>query len=211
MRIERISDTQMRFILMNEDLQERDINVNELHYGSDKTARLFREIMELAQNDCDFQSTQLMFEAKWDAGTVVVVVTKLAESCCEEESFDLTPPARRDSRFKRAGLIEVPETAEEESHSVFSFADMDMAAAAAAKLFPNFKGPSQAFKMEGRYYLWFRNETEDERITPDLERPLHEFGQKHMSGNLSHSYLVEHGELWIESDAVSKLNHYHSL
>jgi len=212
-RIERVSETQIRFILMNDDLAARDININELHYGSEKTQHLFREIMQLLQDECDFRSTQMMMEAKWDSdGKVVVTVTKLAEPGREEDSFDLMPAAHSHGRFKRAGLIEPPETADaEESQSIFSFADMEMAAAAAARLHPDFEGPSRLYKLEGRYYLWFQNETDDERTTPELELILHEFGQKHISGNLSQNYLEERGEPIIKTDAVGKLNRYHTL
>ncbi|MCL2204706.1 MAG: adaptor protein MecA [Defluviitaleaceae bacterium] len=212
MRIERVSDTQIRFILMSDDLVARNIHVDELHYSSEKTQQLFREIMELVQDECDFRSTQMMLEAKWDGdGRVVVMVTKLAEPSDEEESFDLTPPARTHGRFKRAGLMELTENAEEESHSIFSFGDMELAAAAAARLHTDFKGPSRLYKMEGRYYLWFQNETGDGRTTPELELILHEFGQKHVSGNLSHHYLEEHSEPIITEGAVEKLSHYHTL
>lgn len=212
MRIERISETQIRFILMGDDLVARDINVNELHnFNSDKTQELFKEIMHLVQDECDFRSTQMMMEARWDGdGRVVVTVTKLSEPHCEDDSFDLVPAAHSHGRFKRAGFIEPPETdEEEESNSIFSFTDMEMAAAAAARLYPAFEGPSRLYKMEGRYYLWFQNETRDDRTTPELELTLHEFGQKHISGNLSHYYLEEHGEPVIAANAVEKLNRYH--
>jgi adapter protein MecA 1/2 len=196
---------------MNDDLAARDININELHYGSDKTQQLFREIIQLVQSECDFCSTQMMMEARWEGdGRVVVTVTKLAEPSNEEESFDLMPAARAQGRFKRAGLIEPAETTEDESQSVFSFVDMEMAAAAAACLHPSFEGPSRLYKLEERYYLWFQNETQDERTTPELELILHEFGQKHVSGNLSQHYLEEHAELIIAYDAVEKLNRYHA-
>jgi len=211
-RIERVSETQIRFIFMNDDLKERDITINELHHGSDKTQKLFREIMERVQEECGFNATQMMLEAKWDGdGHVVVLVTKLAEEGNEDELFDLNPPARTYNRFKRAGLIEPPESSEEESHSIFAFTDMEFAAAAAAKLHPNFDGPSRLYKMDGRYFLWFKNETTDERTTPQLEILLHEFGQKYISGVLSRHYLEEHGEVLIWDDAVEKLANYFEL
>jgi len=209
-RIERLSDTQMRFILMMDDLTARGIQLSELHYNSDKTQELFREIMELVQDEGDFNATQLMMEAKWEGdGKVVVMVTKLAETVTDADEFDLCPAARSHARFKRAPIIEPPETSEEESHSVFSFADMDMAAAAAARL--DFTGPSRFYKLAGRYYLWLQNETLDERTTPELELALHEFGQKHISSDLSHQYLEEHGEIIIAEGAVEKLCRYNDL
>jgi adapter protein MecA 1/2 len=206
-RIERLNDTQMRFIFMTDDLTARGINVSELHYNSDKTQQLFREIMERVHEEGDFCATQFMMEAKWDAdGMVVVMVTKLAEST-DEDDFDLCPAARTHGRFKRAPFLELPETSEEESHSIFSFADMELAAAAAAGMY--FTGYSKLYKLEGRYYLWLLNETDDERTTPELERTLHEFGQKHVSSNLSQHYLEERGETIIADGAVEKLRRYH--
>ena len=54
MRIERISETQIKFVLMNDDLEERDIKINELSYASDKTQQLFREIMTMVQDEHEF-------------------------------------------------------------------------------------------------------------------------------------------------------------
>jgi adapter protein MecA 1/2 len=211
-RIERVSDTQIRLTLLIDDLTARNININELHYASDKTQELFREIMHVVQEEYDFHATQMMMEAKWDGdGRVVITVTKLAEPSCEEDSFCLMPAARTHGRFKRAGFIDPPEDTDEESHSVFSFADIEMAAAAAACLHPAFSGPSRLYKAEERYYLWLQNETKDERTTPELELMLHEFGQKHISGNLSQHYLEEHGEPIITENAVEKLSRYHIL
>lgn len=215
MLIEKINDTQMRFILMDDDLAERDICISELYVGSDKAMALFHEIMELVQREGGFQAAQFVMEARWeDDGKVVVMVTKMSESSCEENfRFDLCPAARTHARFKRAGFIDPPdnENAEEESHSVFSFDDMDMAAAAAAALHISFAGPSRLYKMNDRFYLWLQNETEDERTTPELETALHEFGQKHISSDLSHTYLAEHGEVILADNAVEKLSQYNAL
>jgi negative regulator of genetic competence, sporulation and motility len=213
--IEKINDTQMRFILMDDDLAERGINISELYVGSDKAMALFQEIMELVQREGGLEAAQFVMEARWEGdGRVIVMVTKMAEQCEEEDfRFNLCPAARTHARFKRAGLIDPPEDddPDEESHSGFSFEDMDTAAAAASALHASFAGPSRLYKMNDRFYLWLQNETDDERTTPELEAGLHEFGQKHISSDLSHTYLEEHGEVILAESAVEKLCRYNSF
>jgi len=208
MRIERISDTQMKFVLMSTDLEERDIKLSELSHSSDKTQRLFREIIQIAQDEGAFTSEStpyLMEAARVGVDGLAVVVTKLDAE--DMERFNITSNVKNTCRFKRAPLIEQPEYTNEDSHSVFSFVDLDMAALATHAIYNIFSGESQLYKLNGQYYLWLLNETMDDRTTDDLEAVMLEFGQKHVSNVLSRQYLAEHGEL-IFDDAVDKLNLY---
>jgi len=212
-RIERISETQMKFVLMTDDLAERDIKINELSYGSDKTQQLFREIMHMVQDEGEFvgENTPLMFEAmRVGVDSLVVVVTKINEPGGGEPSFNLVPAARQGCRFKKGGLIEPDEPKiDENSYAVFSFDDIDIMAAGASRLPVNFSGDSQAHKLDGRFFLLLKNETEDNQTTGELESILYEFGQKHVSNVISRQYLIERGEIVIAEDAVEKLRKYH--
>ena len=49
MKIEKISDTQIRCTLTKEDLDSHQIRISELAYGTDKAKKLFREMMQQAQ------------------------------------------------------------------------------------------------------------------------------------------------------------------
>jgi len=205
----------MKFILMSTDLEERDIKLTELSHGSDKTQRLFREIMQLVQSEGEFSedNTPFLIEAmRIGADSLTIVVTKMDESDIARHGF--IPDAHEHCRFKRAGLIKQGEYQNEDSHLVFSFNDLDTAAAAVATLQHVFEGNSQVYKMDvsgkPRYYLWMRNETEDDRTTADLDAILQEFGLKHISNALSWQYLVEHAEVIIAEDAVEKLSLYHA-
>ena len=214
MRIERISDKQIKFVLMTDDLEERDIKINELSYASDKTQQLFREIMTLVQDEQEFVEgdTPLMFEAmRVGVDSLVVVVTKINESggMDVEKKFNLIPSARQDCRFKRDNkLHDTPETNETNSYSVFSFTCLDSMAAGAARLPAHYAGTSQAYKMDERFFLMLSNETEDLTTTAELEAILYEYGQKHVSNEISRHYLSERGELLIGDNAVGKLNAY---
>jgi len=218
MKIEKISSTQMKFVLMTDDLAERDIKINELSYASDKTQQLFREIMHLVQDEGEFvaENTPLMFEAmRVGVDSLVVVVTKINENAIHgmenEPRLNLIPAARQECRFKKGNLINQPEpNADETSYAIFSFDDIDIMAAGASRLPINFSGDSQAHKLEGRYFLLLKNETEDNQTTGELESILYEYGQKHISNVISRQYLIERGEIIIAENAVDKLRSYHA-
>jgi len=210
-KIEKISETQIRFVLMTQDLEERDIRIAELSYASDKTQQLFREIMQLVQDEQEFsaESTPLMFEAmRMGVDSLVVVVTKIAEGSEVEKKFNLIPSAKNECKFKKRDFIHQEPTQGEDSHSVFSFDNIDIMAAATDRLCLHFKGPSQVYKMDGRFFLVLQNETEDDLTTGEMEAILYEFGQKHVSNMVSRQYLAERGEIYISVDAVKKLREY---
>ncbi len=82
MKIEKISDTQIRCTLSRQDLADRDLKLSELAYGSDKAKDLFRELMVQASYECGFEADDLplMIEAIPVSGDcLVLVVTKVED------------------------------------------------------------------------------------------------------------------------------------
>ena len=82
MKIEKISDTQIRCTLSRQDLADRDLKLSELAYGSDKAKDLFRELMIQASYECGFEAEDipLMIEAIPVSGDcLVLVVTKVED------------------------------------------------------------------------------------------------------------------------------------
>ena len=65
MKIERISDNQIRCTLTSLDLSSRGINLAELAYGSEKARNLFREMIQQAAQEVGFEAEDipLMVEA----------------------------------------------------------------------------------------------------------------------------------------------------
>ncbi|MBQ5589248.1 MAG: adaptor protein MecA, partial [Anaerotignum sp.] len=81
MKIERISENQLKLTLTKDDLKERDIKLEDLITPSEKTQKLFRDIMEQALDEEDFissENTPLMVEAV-PMGTegIMIIVTKV--------------------------------------------------------------------------------------------------------------------------------------
>ena len=65
MKIEKISDTQIRCTLNKDDLANRHLRISELAYGSDKAKALFRDMMQQASAELGFdaENIPLMIEA----------------------------------------------------------------------------------------------------------------------------------------------------
>lgn len=90
MRIERISDNQIRCTLSKNDLVERHLKISELAYGSDKAKELFRDMMEQANMDFGFEADDipLLIEAiPTSKESIVLVITKVEDPEEFEERF----------------------------------------------------------------------------------------------------------------------------
>lgn len=80
MKIERISDNQIRCTLTSFDLSVRNLNLGELAYGSEKARNLFREMIQKASNEVGFEAEDipLMVEAiPLSNESVMLVITKI--------------------------------------------------------------------------------------------------------------------------------------
>ncbi len=101
MTIERLSDTQIRCTLNKQDLQERQLQLSELFYGSEKAKALFRDLVQMASYECGFETEDmpLMIEAiPVDADCLVLVVTKMEDSEELDSRFsNFTPFAEKEN------------------------------------------------------------------------------------------------------------------
>ena len=92
MKIERISDTQIRCTLSREDLASREINLSELAYATDKAKDLFRDMIQQANDEFGFDAENLpiMVEAiPVMPDSIVLIITKVED------------PEELDTRFSR--------------------------------------------------------------------------------------------------------------
>ena len=90
MKIEKISDTQIRCTLSRSDLAERELKISELAYGTEKAKDFFHEMIEQAASDFGFEADEapLMIEAIPISGdSIVLVITKVEDSDEIESRF----------------------------------------------------------------------------------------------------------------------------
>lgn len=80
MKIEKVSENQIRCTLTKEDLADRQIKLSELAYGTEKAKSLFRDMMQQAAYECGFEAEDipLMIEAiPLSADTIILIITKV--------------------------------------------------------------------------------------------------------------------------------------
>ena len=103
MKIEKISDTQIRCTLDKQDLAERQLRLSELAYGSEKAKALFHDLMMQATYECGFEAedTPLMIEAiPVNADCLVLVITKVEDPDELDTRFsNFTPFSEKSEEF----------------------------------------------------------------------------------------------------------------
>ena len=110
MKLEKLSDTQIRCTLSKEDLSQRQLHLSELAYGSEKAKELFRDMMQQASIELGFEADNipLMIEAiPISNDCLVLVVTKVED------------PDELDTRFSRYSKINMDDSFDED------FSDID--------------------------------------------------------------------------------------
>ncbi len=106
MKIEKISENQIRCTLSNQDLAERELKISELAYGTDKAKALFRDMMQQASFEFGFEAEDipLMIEAiPISRETLILVITKVED------------PDELDTRFSKFS----PENQNEDGDELF--------------------------------------------------------------------------------------------
>lgn len=80
MKIERISDHQIRCTLTRQDLAARQLKLSELAYGSENARQLFKDMMQKASYELGFEAEEvpLMIEAvPISADSIILIITKV--------------------------------------------------------------------------------------------------------------------------------------
>ncbi len=111
MKIEKISDTQIRCTLNKDDLANRHLRISELAYGSEKARALFRDLMQQASAELGFEAENipLMIEAiPVSSDCLILQVTKVEN------------PDELDTRFSN---FTPAEDTEEEDEDLLSLGD----------------------------------------------------------------------------------------
>ncbi len=104
MKLERISENQIRCTLSKNDLVSRELKLSELAYGTEKAKELFNDMMTQAADELGFEAdnTPLIIEAIPISGDcVILIVTKVED------------PEELDARFAR--FVPFSESVEEDS------------------------------------------------------------------------------------------------
>jgi adapter protein MecA 1/2 len=114
MKIEKISDNQIRCTLNKSDLIDRELRISELAYGTEKAKALFRDMIQQAFYEFGFEvdDIPLMIEAiPVSTECLVLVITKVED------------PDELDTRFSKFSSFNVHENPEKDEPDEDAYAD----------------------------------------------------------------------------------------
>lgn len=100
LKIEKINDNQIRCTLTRQDLENHQIRLSELAYGTEKAKQLFRDMIEQAHTQFGFEADNipLMIEAiPVSAESIVLIITKVEDPEELDTRFSKFAPFRGDS------------------------------------------------------------------------------------------------------------------
>lgn len=114
MKIEKISDNQIRCTLNKSDLIDRELRISELAYGTEKAKALFRDMIQQAFYEFGFEvdDIPLMIEAiPVSTECLILVITKVED------------PDELDTRFSKFSSFNVREDAQKDEPDEDAYAD----------------------------------------------------------------------------------------
>ena len=226
MKIERINDSQIRCTLSNFDLSERNLNLSELAYGTEKARRLFREMVQKAYDEVGFDAEDipLMVEAiPLSNDSIMLVITKVDDPEEVDTRFSKFAPAPEGDFPELRGEIADPgleggevftalrdagsETAGRARTRVYQFSSLDKVIEAAAIVGASegitdtlYKNPE-----DGSFYLVMTDSSGSAEVFSAVCNKLSEYGSRVKETYSSPSYYEEHYELILKERALERL------
>lgn len=128
MKIEKISDSQIRCTLYGEDLQSRELKISELAYGTEKAKSLFQDMIEQASQDFGFQADNLplMVEAiPVSPDCIILVITKVDDPEEFDKKFANILPALEDIVKKDDSFVPILDTLSNNSDILKDIEDIE--------------------------------------------------------------------------------------
>lgn len=176
MKIEKISENQIRCTLTKEDLADRNIKISELAYGTGKTRELFQDMMQQANDDFGFEVNDipLMVEAiPVSPESIILVITKVDDpeeteehlskffskelkdkfkdsilSHLDDIEIDLNDIEQIDEHLHNDNNSSTENTSDDDSllYSIYSFDTLSDIISVAGMIAPSYNGDSSVYK-----------------------------------------------------------------
>ncbi|MBE1557158.1 adaptor protein MecA [Sporosarcina limicola] len=216
MEIERVNENTVKFFLSYIDIEERGFTREEVWYNREKSEELFWEMMDEVNDESEFEvEGPLWIQVHAMSGGIEVTVTR-AQMTEDGEPLD-SPFGMGDSRkmFQpNSGMFdeledEYPDINGETLawlENMFVFNEFDDLIPMASRM-AVYDVQTSLYSFEDKFYLYLEYDTEtmeDARKT-DLFSVLSEFGAP---SNMTIHRIKEYGNVIMESDVFTKVQHY---
>ena len=234
MKIEKISDNQIRCTLTRADLADRQLQLSELAYGTEKAKSLFRDMMQQAAFEFGFEAEDipLMIEAIPSADSIVLIITKVEDPEELDTRFSkFAPPGKLEGAEGLLDLLgKVQESFEAQAVKsasdttsasgddtekkdsgnnirLFSFPVMENVLKAARLLAPMYHGSNTLYKdeQEEMYLLALARSDHSAADFNRICNMLSEYGALERASGATFAFLEEHCKTFLSGDAVQQL------
>ncbi len=210
MKIERISENEIKVTISIKDLEERNIehiDLNFLNYNSPATQELFWDMMEKAEIEFGFTTSdsQLCIEAIPDSDEgFVITITKIDEDGDFEsiQKYIKNKFKKNDLRVKRKNR-KIYSTI-----MIYLFTNFEDLISLTKKISSIYSGESTLYKYKETYYLILTKSHFTSSNTRLLETMLGEYGDKVPNVSFYEGFLNEYGTMIAEFNAIEILNNY---
>ena len=217
MKIERISENQIKCTLNRSDLASRQIRMSELAYGSEKTRGLFQDMMEQASNEVGFDANDLplMIEAiPVSMDCIVLMITKVEDPDEVDTRFsnlthisDLLTDLNTEEPSEEPVLTAKAEPAVQVMERLFSFDSLDTVVDFAHHVKDFYNGKNTLYKnhSDGRFFLLLSRSSHSLKEFGMICNMALEYGSKEPMNYARTAYLDEHFEKILPEKALQSL------
>ncbi len=207
MRIERISHNKIKVTLSFDDLEKWDIDIESLSYNSPEAQEMFWNMMKRAEIETGFHvdDSQLIVEAMpLEREGFVIVVTRVDD----DDDFESIHKYIK-NKFRKSEL-RVKKKSKKVSSTllIYMFEEFDDICAASMRIMDIYMGDSSLYKYKSQYYLVLTRNCSFSNNPETVETLLSEYGRKLSHCSIQEGFLIEHGMVMIESDALEILRGY---
>lgn len=229
MRMERVSNNQIKCYLNQSDLTSRELKFSEIAYGNPKTQQLFQDMMTKASDELDFDmhNVPIMIEivpVSYDS--IMLIITKVEDPSDIDDQF--VEFQQQHSQPKDNGR-EIPSNIRKaESNPVttkpvfedlntfktaelfdvsfaYQFDSMETLISVAKELAKYRISESILYKEQDKYLLLIKNYNTTKDMRSIISGLLSEFGTVYKNNSVAFEYYSEHCELILAENAISQL------
>lgn len=198
MRIEKINENQIRCILSKKDLADRQMKLSELAYGSEKARGLFRDMIDLANDEFGFEADDipLMIEAMpLSDDNIILQITKMENPEDIEEHFVFP-----EIEGWKADDFST-------STQLFEFKSLTEIERVAQVLDGFYEGENDLYKNESTksFYLLVKKNMHTEEEFQKVCHVISEYAFHREYVAAKEAFLKEHGKLLVKTNALQML------
>ena len=217
MKIERISENQIKCTLNRSDLASRQIRMSELAYGTEKTRGLFQDMMEQASNEVGFDANDLplMIEAiPVSMDCIVLMITKVEDPDEVDTRFsslthitDFLSDMNTEAPAETPAVSAKQESPAQEMERLYSFDSLDTVIDFAHHTKDLYNGKNTLYKnnSDGRFFLLLSRSSHTLKEFGMICNTALEYGSKEPMNYARSAYLDEHFEKVLPEKALQSL------